>query len=190
MQMSATKALSDAAACLSNLTICDEASTSSEPVTRASTKVFAIPELVENILDHITSPLELFALGRVSTVFHDTIGMQKNKVKVFLEPSASPKLRVFHLTKLLLAKGLWNSLYPFRFAGLTYRERVRDEDAHQIAVDQIVLKLQVDREWARENYSKAKQDIFDDSLPYKREASWQSVRLGDGKRQLRVEILN
>ncbi|EME41343.1 hypothetical protein DOTSEDRAFT_55190 [Dothistroma septosporum NZE10] len=168
--MATTQTLAGSAVSQQAFEISHESATSSIPATRASTQVFAVAELVEHIIDHVASPLTLFALRRVNSASKEIIDMPKYKQKMFLEPSRP--LRVAQLTKLLVARGLPSAMYPFRLESV-YPATYNTQHGPR---KQITIQLPLDEDWQHKHRAFARtKDCFTDQYAYKLAASWQDV---------------
>lgn len=152
-------------------------STTNMPPTVACEQVFALPELVEKILDHVsTTPLKLFALRRVNSTFNDTINMRKYHCAMFLSPS--PKLRILDFTRILLAKNLRSATYPFRIITFSPAR----------ASSKLMLRLEMEKAFCQKMLPLSVVEWFLEDMSYTKKASWQDVLICPGQLQVEIDL--
>ncbi|KAK4620103.1 hypothetical protein CLAFUW4_11109 [Fulvia fulva] len=142
----------------------------------ASAAVFAIPELVENILEHLPA-LTLFKLRQINSTFDDTIKQRRFRAAMLLEPS--DRLSLFRLVRLLQSSNLQRALRPFKI--LSVHTILNGQELQMnVGTSKILSPKNIDRTLAQ---------IESQVVPCsQRDASWRKIRLDRGLKNLSVDF--
>ena len=84
-------------------------------ITSAAARIFAITELVENILEY-ASPRSLYGLRRASTMFNDSIGLKKFRQSMFLEPYG--RVGIMRLIRFFQSGRIQRIISPFTISAI------------------------------------------------------------------------
>ena len=144
----------------------------------ASTRVFAIPELVEDILEYLPA-VPLYRLRRVNSTFHDTIKRKSCRAAMLLEPN--PRLSLFRLMRLLQSPNIQQGIRPFK---INLIHTIAGNRLLRIDVGTVDILCQSD-------INRASAEIENGVLPCSQmDASWREIGLDRGSMGLEIQFGN
>ena len=140
--------------------------TEREPTTNAAAKVFAIPELLEDILLHLDMK-QLFSLQRVNSSFHGTIKKSSPlRQKMWLDTGVANGWTKNAVNPLFLDKTDRGVLYPVLFVGGECLP-VIDPNTGDLFVD-ITVRVKFDMDMSQAEHTR---------WPILQQGSWRKTKL-------------
>ncbi|EME41263.1 hypothetical protein DOTSEDRAFT_36687 [Dothistroma septosporum NZE10] len=143
--------------------------------TSAAAQVFAVPELVERILEH-ASPASLYGLRRGNPTSNGIIQLKKFHHRMLIAPLG--RLSIMRLVRVVRSPQIQRAIAPFSIVSVHPANSGRE----------VTIHVHVAGRWIEAQYDSLYQRNISRDSPCQRTESWRQIKVDAGGKALTVRL--